>query len=501
MNWIHLNTVDSRTRTPLGLMSWRIYQQILKGKPFTNPIEFINLCGRVNDHITQQLRELTEDNFSPPLNYRVSLGSEIEVVNNGLQRTGLFSLEDYIELKRLQNQHKTTGSASLDLMESAMDKLTLTYYQQIKQAVQEYQQDTKYLDSLQVGKGLDGTHEFANYPVADYRLLIWEISELEQLGFLSLHPQILQWIGERGIHITISGEKGISLDENSILLQNSLLGTGYAATPLNGQGGIQDVEEKELANTVTVSGKELTINYSISRGMFIRERPGVPDIFTQKYVNNVEFRVNSLSSLTNLEKTFKAYNRLSIPLMTYQRYKSLINEKQLLQNINDFIDDPSLIETILADDYNGFLLPEIQNPLDRKLILIWAYYRVKSIYGFEKYQRSGILPSPLNKPSSKQLILMEAELGQIFPTTEEGSSRLLEDAYASYHNPPPKNTLPWFMQNLVNETISAVERSFKNISTTTSPDFIQQLTALGKSLAEPIQQFIETQTSQTSYLD
>lgn len=492
MSWVYANKVDDRTQTPLTLMSWRIYAQTYQSESISNQTDFLNLCVRVRDQINQKLREIQADSITLPSNYRVSEGTEIEINTNGLQRTNLFNLDDYIKLKKLINQRKSSGSSSIPIIDSQIEELTTKVAIEKGRAKTEYQKQVYPLLSIGVGKGNDGTHEFANLPVADYNTLIWELSELDQLRFFSLHPQILQWIGERGIHITISGESGITADQNSTLLQNTLIATGYASTPLNGQGGIQDAEEKSL-NTASVDGKPLSTAYSIARGLYLRYRPAVTDVFTKKQVAGVEFRINNISSVINLEKTLKAYNRLSIPLMVFQRNVAKFEVDRLMETLNDFADDPTLLDTILDDSSNDFLLPEITDPLERKLTLIWAYYRTQSIIGFEKYQKSGILPSPLDPPTSKQLITMDGELGQVFPTTEEGSSRLLDDAFASFHKQPPTNSLPWFMQRLVDKTTGAVEVTFSPSSTSTKPNFNLQallplpaLTSLGVTTGQSL---------------
>lgn len=505
-SWLYSGTIEPRLLTPISLMGWRVYTQIYGNRSIDTTSDFIDLLTRIGDSVDQQLRDLNDDSIQLPLNYRVSIGTEIEVINNGLNRTGIFNLDDYIKLKKLINQRKSTGSSSLSYIDEQINELKISITESLQGAINAYKNQVVDLNLLGVGEGADGTHEFANKPVPEYSILIWELSELEKLGFLSLHPQILQWIGERGIHITISGETGIRNDENANLLQNTLLATGYATSPINGQGGIQDAEEKS-ETTVGVGGNAINTTYNIARGLFIRTRDSIVDIFRGYNVPGVEFRVNSISSIVNLNKTLKAYNRLSIPLMVFQRNIYNFDVNKLMETMAEFIDDPTLMETILDDNSNDFLLPEIHDPsapntnaispLDRKLILIWAYYRTQSIYGFEKYQKSGILPSPLNPPTSKQLIVLDGELGQVFKTTEEGSSRLLDDAFSSFHETPSVNTLPWFMQNLVDETIQAVESTFTNVPAskpTISSRLIksvmektnQTLTSLGAAAGEAV---------------
>lgn len=258
----------------------------------------------------------------------------------------------------------------------------------------------------------------------------------------------------------MSGEYGIRLDRYSTLLQNTLISTGYANSVLNGQGGIQDAEEKSTI-TVGIDGRQVKTTYDDGRrGLFIRYRDGIQSLFSNSKVIGVEFRLNSISSIVNLRKTLNAYSRLSIPLMTYQKNISKFDETKLLSSISEFIDDSQLLETIQDDQNNFFLLPEISDPLERKMILLWAYFKTKSFWGFEKYQISGILPSPLNPPVSKSLVVMDGELGKIFHTTEGGSSRLLDDAFASFHQTPPVNSLPWFSRTLVDEVVGIIEKTF-----------------------------------------
>ncbi len=56
--------------------------------------------------------------------------------------------------------------------------------------------------------------------------------------------------------------------------------------------------------------------------------------------------------------------------------------KNFLLDISKFIDDPELIQAIFDEELSQSFLPQISDSVERQLILLWAYYRVKSTYNF-----------------------------------------------------------------------------------------------------------------------
>lgn len=442
---------ETRALTPIGLCAWRVYQEYLKNNKITvlKEDDLNNILNKINTEIEKKRHYLDKTELEIPSGLKVSFGTEIEIVVNGLARTGEITNEEIVDYKKLTEKSNQRPSSFLDdFIKETQQKINL--------AKNKYKEQVGYVTKLGVGRGGDATHEFANEPVTNYSVLLWELYEIYKLGFINLDRKFLQYV-ERGMHLTISGDKeGIKLDGNANLFQNALSASGFSTD------GLDAVGASEVVDAVEDESAKL---YKQIKG-FILERNSLKNkMFDDSdYAKGVENRSFRIDSFNHLARTLMLTNRLAIPLKAYQQYiNNFGHEKEnpLLPAISELIKNNKKLSQIL--EKSNDILPEIKSEKYQKSIIIWAYFRDKTVKAFDEKQKNISrykLKSPLENYNSRDITRLGAELFEVFGgISDEGIK--LDDALKGYHDKVETNSLPEVERKIILEVITEVGKLFK----------------------------------------
>lgn len=450
----------SRLLTPIGLCAWRVFNDYIQSHPnqeITSEI-YDYISHNIDKEISQKLKFVRNSELDIPPGLRVSLGTEIEVVFNGLARTNKITNEEITDYSLLlEKQKKRPSNFFSDFIDEVKNKIYSAEY--------EYSKQVEYVTGMGVGVGKDAVHEFANLPVTNYATLLWELSEISNLGFLNFDRKFLQNI-ERGIHLTISGENtGISLDCETYLLQNALLISGFSGDALDGIGASQvvdsvDDESNKLYNQI----------FGYIRGRDTLKTPVFENSLAAHGVENRALRINSFN---HLARTLLYTNRLIIPLKAYQEFTHMADgdkEEKLVNNITQLVDTDNNLNQIIKNGRN--LLPDSTDEKRRNAVLAWAYFRTKTLKNFAEKQ-SNIAKFKLAPPntlySDRDMTRVGAELFHVYGGFTD-TGEILPDALAAYHKSANPNSLPESERETILEVSSYIGRLFKK--TKSSPQLV-----------------------------
>ncbi len=108
---------------------------------------------------------------------------------------------------------------------------------------QDLKQDiAKLSEAARIGSGKDAVHEIATRPTDNPYLMLLEMKLLHDIEYIDLNfdrsPEYQK--GARGFHLTIGGEKGLEVEQNTQFLQNILIASSW--------GGIQSGETGHRVN-------------------------------------------------------------------------------------------------------------------------------------------------------------------------------------------------------------------------------------------------------------
>ncbi len=108
---------------------------------------------------------------------------------------------------------------------------------------QDLKQDiAKLSEAARIGSGKDAVHEIATRPTDNPYLMLLEMKLLHDIEYIDLNfdrsPDYQR--GARGFHLTIGGEKGLEVEQNTQFLQNVLIASSW--------GGIQSGETGHRVN-------------------------------------------------------------------------------------------------------------------------------------------------------------------------------------------------------------------------------------------------------------
>ncbi|MEK7166319.1 MAG: hypothetical protein AAB874_05930, partial [Patescibacteria group bacterium] len=392
-----------RLQTPIGLTSWRVFRNEISDVTALTQDQFDQVIVKTKQEVEKRIRFVNALALPVPQGLRVSIGNEIEIVLNGIFRTGVVSKTDLIENEKARRLLSDQNLLEVDKMDftrevaqievsnpTLAEKLVQAYVLvnrilgKIGEAKNKYIAQTNLTENLGVGYEHETTYEFANKPVEDYQVLLWELQELALLDFIDFDRELLEWI-ERGVHITISGEQGIRNSEDTQLLQNALLVTGWVSNAVDDEYLIEALDQ------VVAQGVKKHKDPD-----YIRERSAVKEaVFNDLRPTGAEFRAGEFNSFSHLARTLRNYHRLAIAIQAYQNNKMSFNSAELIRQVQIAISADNSLTDLLRD---SSLLPEIDDTVNRQLIISWVYFREKSIVNFSQLQSSVVdyrLKSPL----------------------------------------------------------------------------------------------------------
>jgi hypothetical protein len=444
---------DNRLLPSIGLCAWRHFNDYLS----SSHIDFRNLSqddyGKIlvesQQEIDKRIKRISALELDLPEGLRVSVGTEIEVVLNGIFKTGAVSKEEIVDYKKSAEKLQLRPSA---FIEEYLNDLS----HKIGEAKRLYREQVNYVDYLGVGRGNDAVHEFANAPVTNTSVLLWELYEISRLGFIDFDRKLLQYT-ERGMHLTISGDKnGIKLDENAHLLQSALLSTGWSTDALDAVGS------SEIVDSVTDDSKKL---YKQVKG-FILERVHVkkPLFDNADTARGVENRAVRINSFNHLARTIDTFYRLAIPLKAYQDFIEAYGRdrsQKLLLDVESGLNSNQDLNGLNSESEK--LLPEVKDEKLRKSIIAWAYFRNATVKNFAEKQKNISqykLKSPLEEYNGRDMTRLGSELFKVFGGIADDGTKL-DDALLAYHQIPEIDSLPEVERKLIGQVRKEIGTLFR----------------------------------------
>lgn len=168
---------------------------------------------------------------------------------------------------------------------------------------QDLKQDiAKLSEAARIGSGKDAVHEIATRPTDNPYLMLLEMKLLHDIEYIDLNfdrsPDYQR--GARGFHLTIGGEKGLEVEQNTQFLQNVLIASSW--------GGIQSGETGHRVNG--------------GRGVSLRNRgAGVSNnipFFGEK-TNSVELRSLSIDKEETLQRAITTAFNGAIAIQAFKK--------------------------------------------------------------------------------------------------------------------------------------------------------------------------------------
>ena len=448
--------VSSRGVTPASLTAWRMLDEFsARGNQdgTYGPAEIAKLLTDTKKSVQRRIERIENRKLPDiPEGLRVSIGTELEIMMNGLARTGTVSTEEIIDYERTARQKDDPRLTGF------IEKFRSDVEPRIASAKTQYRSGVALATQLGVGMGRDGTHEFANVATDDYQYLLWEFSELGKLGFIDFDRKFIQWV-EKGMHLTISGDgTGIRLDEDAELLQTALLSTGWSTSMIDAVGALEIVDEVEADSEKLYNQSK---GFILQRG-FLRDK-----VFGKKSASvGVENRAIRLNSFEHLAKTLRSFHRLGIALKAYQKNPLLAKQLEtgyVRKKIQQYSKQDGDVFAAMAEDHELNTLLEqsgVADVRERELMLVWATFREGTVENFEDRQleHEGYqLKSPLEHYDNRDMTRLGAELISVFKSHDD-TGMLDDDALRSYHQKATPESLPDAERELVIRARSAVER-------------------------------------------
>lgn len=188
-----------------------------------------------------------------------------------------------------------------------------------------------------IGQGNDAVHEIATRPTNNPYAMLLEMQLLEDLEFIDFNfekPGFEK--GGRGYHLTIGGEQGVRLNEQTNVLQNMLIIAGW--------GGVN------AGNTLSQlsRGRDLNIR---ERGVSSSQLGGAVQVF-EREAPAVELRALSIDRKEPFERSVMSSYFGSVAIQAMERYTGnipLTNERLIALFPEGIPDDPEDTYTRLKD--------------------------------------------------------------------------------------------------------------------------------------------------------
>lgn len=447
---------SERTMPPAGLLAWRNLNEYKKdtGDNDMTERDVLDLLEKIKSEIAEKEKKIKQSELNVPEGLGISMGTEIEIVLNGISRSGEVAKEEIIDLKK--SIHKKSDPRMENFIKEFIDEVQ----PKIEKAKSEYKKEVDIATRLGVGKGRDAVHEFANKATDNYSVLLWEMQELGKLGFIDFDRKLIQWI-EKGMHLTISGEgEGIHHDDNAKLLQRAMISTGWSANGLDAAGAL------EVVDAVSDDSKKLykqIKGFSMERGALKDDVFGNKDASAQKF--GVENRALNMNSFEHLARTLKSFSRLAIPLKAYQENirPNKANELQAkIRNVlssgasmRDIYENKELLQWLDSERIEPGRV-EVQ-----KLILTWGAFRESTVENFSENQShmgKYKIKNPLAEYSSRDYTRLFGELDEVFDESRDDTGELADDALLPYHQKAESGSISDVERKLVISTRAAVEK-------------------------------------------
>ncbi|HOZ53165.1 MAG TPA: hypothetical protein PK142_00625, partial [bacterium] len=160
----------------------------------------------------------------------------------------------------------------------------------------------KLSEAARIGSGKDAVHEIATRPTDNPYLMLLEMKLLHDIEYIDLNfdrsPDYQK--GARGFHLTIGGEKGLEVEQNTQFLQNILLASSW--------GGIQSGETGHRVNG--------------GRGVSLRNRGAEANnniAFFKEKTNSVELRSLSIDKEETLQRSITTAFNGAIAIQAFKK--------------------------------------------------------------------------------------------------------------------------------------------------------------------------------------
>lgn len=222
-------------------------------------------------------------------------------------------------------------------MEYEITSSTATGYQELTS--QSLKSDIARLSqAARIGSGNDAVHEIATKPTDNPYLMLLEMQLLHDIEYIDLNFSRSEDYqkGARGFHLTIGGEKGITVSQESNFLQNAIIAASW--------GGVQAGETGHKVNG--------------GRGVSLRGRSGrnTNNIqFFNELTDSVELRSLSIDKAETLQRAVTTAFNGAIAIQAFKECFPDGSEKAL---------------AMLADEFEAKELHETINSKDEKIAKI-----------------------------------------------------------------------------------------------------------------------------------
>lgn len=170
-------------------------------------------------------------------------------------------------------------------MEYEITSSTAKGYEELTSQASLKEDIAKISQAARIGSGRDAVHEIATKPTDNPYLMLLEMKLLHDIEYIDLNFDRSENYqkGARGFHLTIGGEKGLSVDQETNFLQNALLAASW--------GGVQSGETGHKVNGgrgVSLRGRDANMSNNIA--------------FFDKKTNSVELRSLSIDKEETLQR-------------------------------------------------------------------------------------------------------------------------------------------------------------------------------------------------------
>ncbi|MFA5130863.1 MAG: hypothetical protein WC467_00380 [Patescibacteria group bacterium] len=170
-------------------------------------------------------------------------------------------------------------------MEYEITSSTAKGYEELTSQTSLKEDIARISQAARIGSGKDAVHEIATKPTDNPYLMLLEMKLLHDIEYIDLNFNRSENYqkGARGFHLTIGGEKGLTVDSETNFLQNALLAASW--------GGIQSGETGHKVNGgrgVSLRGRDAEQSNNIA--------------FFGKKTNSVELRSLSIDKEETLQR-------------------------------------------------------------------------------------------------------------------------------------------------------------------------------------------------------
>lgn len=212
------------------------------------------------------------------------------------------SLHKYREvIDKNTYQHIPDGLQASIGMEYEITSSTADAYQKLTGQSSLKSDIARLSAAARIGSGMDAVHEIATRPTSNPYLLLLEMKLLHDIEYIDLNfdrsPEYQS--GARGFHLTIGGEKGLAVDQETNFLQNAIIAACW--------GGVQAGETGHRVNG--------------GRGISLRNRlagDGHNVAFFGQPTDSVELRSLSIDKQETLQRAVLTAHNGAIAIQAFR---------------------------------------------------------------------------------------------------------------------------------------------------------------------------------------